>query len=309
MNTLREAVQSYLAMRRALGFKLLLAGNGLQDFVNFMEKRRAVHLTQRRALQWAQQPKPAQLATWAARLGYVRGFAQYYSSIDPRTEIPPCGLMPYRPRRAKPYLYSSAEVEALLQAALTLSGGRGLRPWTYYCFLGLLSVSGLRLGEALDLKREDVDLNEGILTVRGKFGKLRLVPLHASTREVLADYVARRQRFLAGRSALHLFVSNTDRSLHRADVYKTFHALSRQIGLRSPTATHGPRLHDFRHRYASETLLRWYRNGEDVERRLPLLSAYLGHVHPSDTYWYLSLCPELMGLAAKLLGHHWETRS
>jgi integrase/recombinase XerD len=108
MNTLREAVQSYLAMRRALGFKLLLAGNGLQDFVNFMEKRRAVHLTQRRALQWAQQPKPAQLATWAARLGYVRGFAQYYSSIDPRTEIPPCGLMPYHPRRAKPYLYSSA---------------------------------------------------------------------------------------------------------------------------------------------------------------------------------------------------------
>jgi integrase/recombinase XerD len=234
MNTLREAVQSYLAMRRALGFKLLLAGNALQDFVTFMEKRRAVHITQRRALQWAQQPKHAQLATWAARLGYVRGFAQYYSSIDSRTEIPPCGLMPYRPRRAKPYLYSSAEIEALLQAALTLSGGMGLRPWTYYCFLGLLSVSGLRLGEALDLKREDVDLNEGILTVRGKFGKIRMVPLHASTRQVLADYVARRQRFLAGRSAIHLFVSNTDRSLHRADVYKTFHALSRQIGCVPP---------------------------------------------------------------------------
>jgi integrase len=198
MNTLREAVQSYLALRRGLGFKLLLAGNALQDFVTFMEKRRAVHITLRRVLQWAQQPKYAQLATWAARVGYVRGFAQYYSAIDPHTEIPPCALMPYRPRRAKPYLYSSAEIEALLQAALTLSGGMGLRPWTYYCFLGLLSVSGLRLGEALDLRREDVDLNEGIVTVRGKFGKIRMVPLHASTRQVLADYVTRRERFLAG---------------------------------------------------------------------------------------------------------------
>ena len=247
MNTLREAVQNYLAMRRALGFKLLLAGNALPDFVTFMEKRRAAHITIRHALQWAQQPPNAQLSTWAERLSFVRGFAQYYRAIDPRTEIPPCDLMPYRPRRAKPYLYSSAEIEGLLQAARTLCGGRGLRPWTYYCFLGLLSVSGLRLGEALDLKREDVDLNEGILTVRGKFGKMRMVPLHVSTRQVLADYVKRRERFLAGRSALHLFVSSTLNPLHRSDVYRTFHALSRQIGLRSPTATHGPRLHDFRH--------------------------------------------------------------
>jgi integrase len=309
MNTLREAVQNYLAMRRALGFKLLLAGNALPDFVTFMQKRRAVHITLRHALQWAQQPPNAQLATWAARLGYVRGFAQYYSAIDPRTQIPPCDLIPYRPRRAQPYLYSRAEIEALLQAALTLSGGKGLRPWTYFCFLGLLSVSGLRLGEALDLKLEDVDLDEGVLTVRGKLDKMRLVPLHASTRKVLADYIARRERFLSGRPALHLFVSSTGRRLHRTDVYKTFHALSRQIGLRSPTARHGPRLHDFRHRYASETLLQWYRNGEDVERRLPLLSTFLGHVHPSDTYWYLSLCPELMGLAAKLLEHHWQNPS
>jgi integrase/recombinase XerD len=307
MNALREAVQDYLAMRRALGFRLLLAGNALQDFVTFMEKQRAVHVTQRRALQWAQQPKNAQMATWAARLGYVRGFAQYYKAMDPRTEIPPSGLMPYRPCRSKPYLYSSAEIEALLKAALTVSDGIGLSPWTYFCFFGLLSVSGLRLGEALDLKLEDVDLDEGVLTVHGKFGKVRLVPLHESTRKVLADYIARRKRFLAGRPALHLFVSNTDHPLHRSVVYKTFHALSRQIGIRSPTAIHGPRLHDFRHRYATETLLQWYRNGDEVERRLPLLSAYLGHVHPSDTYWYLSLCPELMGLAVKLLERRWES--
>jgi integrase len=309
VSALRQAVKNYLAMRRGLGFRLLLAGNALQNFVSFMEKRRAVHITVRRALQWAQQPKNAQLATWAAHLGYVRDFAKYYSTIDPRTEIPPHDLMPYRPRRATPYLYSGAEIKALLRAALTLSGGKGLRPRTYFCLFGLLSVSGLRLGEALDLKLDDVDLKEGMLTVRGKFGKLRLVPLHASTRMILADYIARRERFLDGRPALHLFVSNTDHPLHRAAVYHAFHALSRQIGLRSPTATHGPRLHDLRHRFATETLLNWYRSGEDVERRLPLLSTYLGHVHPSDTYWYLSLCPELMGLSAKLLERHWKMAS
>lgn len=309
MNTLREAVQHYLTMRRALGFKLLLAGNALSDFVTFMEKRRAVHITVRLALQWAQQPPNAQRATWAARVGYVRGFARYYSAIDPRTQIPPCELMPYRPRRAQPYLYSRTEISDLLRAALTLSDGSGLRPWTYYCFLGLLSVSGLRLGEALDLKLEDVDLDEGVLTVRGKLDKMRLVPLHGSTRKVLADYIARRERILAGRLAPCLFVSSTGCRLHRVDVYRTFHALSRQIGLRSPTDRRGPRLHDFRHRTASEILLSWYRNGEDVERRLPLLSTFLGHVHPSDTYWYLSLCPELMGVAAKLLEHHWQKPS
>jgi integrase/recombinase XerD len=138
---------------------------------------------------------------------------------------------------------------------------------------------------------------------------MRLVPLHASTRHVLAKYIARRDRCLAGCPALHLFVSSTGHRLHRTDVYKTFHALSRQIGLRGSTATHGPRLHDLRHRYACEILLQWYRKGEDVERRLPLLSTVLGHVHPSDTYWYLSLCPELMGLAAKLLEHHWQNPS
>jgi integrase len=172
--------------------------------------------------------------------------------------------------------------------------------------LGLLSVTGLRIGEALNLKVPEVDLNEGILTIIGtKFGKSRLVPIHETTRHVLADYLARREHFLAGRYAAHFFITSTGHRLDGGDVRRTFYVLSRQIGLRRPTASSGPRLHDFRHRFAVETLLQWYRRGEDVERRLPVLSTYLGHVHPSDTYWYLSLCPELMGLAVKLLEHHW----
>ena len=305
MNTLRKSVQDYLAMRHSLGFKLQDAGVGLLDFVAFMEQRHASHITTSRALKWAQKPT-LQPTEWARRLSFVRGFARYHSAIDPRTQVPPDGLLPYRPRRAQPYLYTSEEIRHLLHAALNLSSTAVLRPWTYHGLLGLLSVSGLRISEALNLEVADVDLNEGVLTIRGaKFGKSRLLPLHCSTRQVLANYLTRREHFLAGRSAAYLFITGRGNRLDGGNVRHTFYALSRQIGLRSPAASHGPRLHDFRHRFAVETLLKWYRSGEDVERRLPLLSTYLGHVHPSDTYWYLSLCPELMGLAVKLLEYHW----
>ncbi len=306
MNTLRESTLDYLAMRRSLGFNLHDAGVGLKNFVTFMEQQHASYITTSLALNWAQKPT-LQPTEWARRLSFVRGFARYRSAIDPRTQVPPDGLLPYRPRRAQPYLYSDEEIRQLLQAALKLSSAAVvLRPWTYHCLLGLLSVSGLRISEALNLRMEDIDHNEGVLTIRDtKFGKSRLVPLHKSTQQVLTDYLARRERFLNGRSASYVFISSRGNRLDGGTVHRTFYTLSRQIGLRGPTASHGPRLHDFRHRFAVEILLQWYRRGEDVERRLPLLSTYLGHVNPSDTYWYLSLCPELMGLTVKLLEHHW----
>jgi integrase/recombinase XerD len=138
--------------------------------------------------------------------------------------------------------------------------------------------SGLRVGEAQNLKLTDVDLRTSVLTIRGaKFGKSRLVPLHASTRRVLADYVARRERMWAGRPvSSYLFLSSWGNRLDGGDIRRTFYALSRQIGLRGPSDSHGPRLHDMRHGFASKTLLRWYRAGENAERRLPILSAYSG---------------------------------
>ena len=225
------------------------------------------------------------------------------------TDIPPSGLLPYRPGRARPYLYSNNEVRQLLQAARRLPSIHGLRGPTYYCLLGLLAVSGLRISEARNLQTEDVDLKEGILTIRGaKFGKSRLVPIHPSTRKALADYAARRDRFLARRPAT-FFVSGRGTRLDGAEVRRTFYFLSRQIGLRGPTDSHGPRLHDFRHRFAVEALIQWYRSGQDVERRLPILTTFLGHVHVADTYWYLSACPELMGLAVKRFEDYWEKQS
>jgi len=310
MTTLRVAVQQYLALRRGLGFKLSKAARILPNFVSFLKQHHASVITSRLALEWAQQPSTVQPGTKAQRLSIVRVFARYRSATDPRTEIPPESLLPYHPKRATPYLYSEQEIRSLLRAALKLPANGGLRPWTYYCLFGLLSVTGLRLGEARNLELQDVDLQAGILTIRGaKFGKSRLVPLHGSTCRVVADYLARREQHWAGRVvSSYLFVSNWGNRLDVGEIHRTFYAISRQIGLRGPTDSHGPRLHDMRHRFAALTLLRWYRAGEDAERRLPTLSAYLGHVHVSDTFWYLSAWPELMQEAMTRLERCWEDR-
>jgi integrase/recombinase XerD len=313
MNTLREAVREYLELRRGLGFKLREAGNGLLDFVTFLEQHKASYITQALVLEWAQQPLNTRPAYRAARLSFVRGFARYRSATDPRTQIPPTGLLPFKPKRARPYLYSDEEIRSLLRAALRMPYRyeRGkLRPWVYYCLFGLLSVSGLRLGEARNLELQDVDLKAAVLTIRGtKFGKTRLVPLHATTCKVLANYLARRQRHWAGRAvSSYLFVSSQGTRLDGGDIHRAFYTVSRKIGLRGVSDSRGPRLHDMRHRFATNTLVQWYRSGQDPERRLPVLSAYLGHVHVADTQWYLEGCPELMCEAMKRLQQRWEDR-
>jgi integrase/recombinase XerD len=316
MNTLRQAVHEYLAMRRSLGFKLSAAGRGLLDFADFMHRHRAPYITQALALAWAQQPLNVQPAHWAQRLSFVRGFARYRSATDPRTQIPPAGLLPFRPRRARPYLYSDSEIKHLLRATLSMPLSPrhykrcALLPWVYYCLFGLLSISGLRLGEARNLELRDVDLKTRLLTVRGaKFGKDRLVPLHTSTCKVLAEYIARRHRHWSGRSvSQYLFVSSWGNRLDVGGIHRAFYAVSRRIGLRGPSDSRGPRLHDLRHRFATTTLERWYRSHQDPERRLPLLSAYLGHVHVTDTQWYLSGSPKLMHEALSRLEQRWEPR-
>jgi integrase/recombinase XerD len=313
MNTLRQAVQDYLDLRRSLGFKLKEAGNALPDFVAFMEQHRAPYVTQALALAWAQQPSDVQPAQWAQRLSYVRQFARHRSATDLRTQIPAPALLPFQPKRARPYLYSTREIRALLRAALEMpyrNEREELLPSTYYCLFGLLSVSGMRLGEARNLELQDVDLTAGILTVRGaKLGKTRLVPLHASTCEVLANYIAQRERHWAGRPvSSYLFVSSWGNRLDSGQIHRAFYALSRKIGLRGESDSHGPRLHDMRHVFATNTLVRWYQSDQDPERRLPILSAYLGHVHVEDTQWYLNGSPELMREAMRRLEQRWGGR-
>lgn len=313
MNTLHQAVQEYLRMRRDLGFKLTDAGKALPKFVAFMRQHHAAYITSELALAWAQQPRNVQPAHWAQRLSYVRGFARHRSATDPRTQVPPAGLLPFSPRRAQPYLYSEGEIADLLRAAQRVQchfAQDALRPFLFHCLFGLLSVSGLRVSEALNLQLPDVDLDAAVLTIRGtKFGKDRLLPLHASTRNVLQRYLAERSRHWAGRNvSAYVFVSNRGHRLDGAEVRRTFYALSRQIGLRGATDSHGPRLHDMRHRFATNTLVRWYQRGQDPERLLPVLSAYLGHVHVADTQWYLNSSPQLMRQAMRRLERCWEDR-
>lgn len=310
MKTLRQAINDYLMMRRGLGFKLYHVERDLRCFVSFLKREKVPRITIDLALKWATQPKNVHPAYWAQRLSAVRGFARYWSATDPRTEVPAGRLLPFANRRARPYLYTKKEIQRLMTAAKALPPAKGLRRWTYYYLFGLLAVTGLRISELIALENRDVDLQEGILTIRGaKFGKSRLVPLHASTRDALRKYVQRRDAYLDRKSTVQFLVSGRGRPLEASNVRRTFYRLSQQTGLRRSGDRHGPRLHDFRHRIAVESLLRWYRTGQDVERLLPVLATYLGHSNVRDTYWYLSACPELMGYAVRHLERRWEVRS
>jgi integrase/recombinase XerD len=307
MKSLAQAVADYLALRRSLGFKLREYGDCLHEFVSFLEKNGSSHMTNKLAVEYATQRQDEKPVSWSRRLGIIRGFARYRFGADPKTEIPPIGLLRFRSRRARPYVYSQAEIRSLLQAALKIESPHKLQPHTYYCLFGLLAVSGLRLGEAINLQPQDVDWSEGVLTIRGaKFGKTRLVPLHRSTLSVLRDYAGLRDKIFARRVLPTFLVTSHGTKLEKTNLSRIFRELSRQIGIRKPGARNGPRLHDFRHRFAIETLLHWYRSGEDVNRRMPVLSTYLGHANVSGTYWYLGSTPELITAASKLIETRWK---
>ena len=302
MSPLQQTLDDYLAARRTLGAELRLAGGLLQRFVEFVSGEGATFITTELAVRWATEPQAAQPAQWANRLGMVRRFAHYAHAVDPRNDVPPPGLLPYHYRRRPPYLYSNEEISRLIEAAEQLPGTTGLRAHTYATLLGLMVVTGMRTNEPLRLECQDVDLVQGVLTVRGtKFGKSRYVPIHESTNRVLQDYALRRDRLCPNPLSRCFFLSERGTPISESALRWTFIKLSCQIGLRADSDSRGPRLHDLRHRFAVNTLVQWYQRGVDVERHLPRLSTYLGHAHVSDTYWYLTAVPELMQLAARRL--------
>lgn len=302
MSTLRQAVAEYLTLRRGLGFKLQLPGVWLEQFVSFLEQRGASYITTQLALDWAKQSINAQPVHMTRRLSAVCDFARYRAASDPRTEVPPLGLLPHRFHRKPPYIYSDDEIDRLIKAAGLLPSTTGLRSRTYATLLGLLVVTGMRIGEVVALDRDDVDLSGALLTIRGtKFNKSRLVPVHATTRRALQRYADQRDRLHPRPKTTSFFVGEHGGRMVRNTVQQTFVQLSREVGLRGPSDSCGPRVHDLRHRFAVTTMLRWYREGIDVEHHLPELSTYLGHGHPTATYWYLSAVPELMRLVVARL--------
>ncbi len=304
MTALSRSLQDYLALRRALGAQLRSAEVHLRRFVEFADRAGSEVITTDLALRWATAPGRASAAIRAIRLGNVRRFAAWLSAIDPRTEIPLKDLMPIRYRRKPPYIYSDKEIACILGEAARLPSPSGLRALTYTTLFGLLAVTGLRVSEALGLDRDDVDLEGGMLAVRhAKFGKSRFVPLHDSTCVALRRYTKRRNRLLPRPTTSAFFVGERGTRVTLSSVEHTFADVSKAVGLRPPTEAYRcgrrPHLHDMRHRLAVRTLVRWYREGKDVDRELPKLTTFLGHTHVADTYWYFEAVPELLQLASE----------
>jgi integrase len=259
-------------------------------------------VTTAHALDWACLPANGHSNWWAHRLSVVRGFAAYLRTVDPAAEVPSSDLLPWRPRRASPYLYSDEEVAALIDAASELR--TPLRVATIKTLIGLLAVTGMRVGEAIRLDCDDVDLDAGVIVVRHtKYDKTRELPLHPTTVAALGDYLRQRAQLGPLPRTPAVFISTAGTRLRYCNVQWTFQRLVGQAGLTPRSATCRPRVHDLRHSFAVATLLDAYRAGEDVEHRLTQLSTYLGHVDPGATYWYLSSAPELLSLAAERLGH------
>jgi integrase/recombinase XerD len=301
MTGLPEALGDYLALRRSLGFKLERPGQLLADFVSFAERAGAPAITTELALAWATAPAGADPSWWRLRLAAIRPFARYLAAFIPGTEVPPAGLLPGPvSRRAVPYLYSPAEITALMTAATVIRSP--LRAATCQALIGLLAVTGMRAGEAIRLDRPHADLQAGLLTIRqSKFGKSRQLPLHTTTTAALTRYAALRDRHCPRPATPAFFVSLTGTRLIYNNVHRTYHRLAAAAGLAPRSPQCRPRIHDLRHSFAVTTLLGWYQDGGDVAARLPLLSAWLGHTDPASTYWYLTGTPELLALAAARL--------
>lgn len=307
MSALEQQLADYLAVRRALGYKLERTGKLLAQFVSYLDATDADTITTQRALAWATLP-PGSQSNWPAqRLSAIRGFAAHVHSIDPACEVPPADLLARRPRRTTPYLYSDEQIAALIAAAATLATAH--RTATLRTLIGLLSVTGMRVGEAIGLDRGDVHFEYGALVVRNsKFGKSRELPLHPSTVDALRRYLRRRDRPRPAQPTPALLVSAAGTRLVYCNVHYAFGLIVARAGLQPRSASCRPRLHDLRHSFAVRTVLDAYGAGADVQARLPLLSTYLGHINPSATYWYLQAAPELLALAGERLEHHLDSR-
>jgi integrase/recombinase XerD len=298
MSELSAHVEDYLRLRRALGFKLERAGHLLPQLVAYLEAAGVATVTSELAIAWARLPGHTQPNHWAQRLAIARGFARYLRALDPATEVPPAGVFPTRRHRPTPFLWSQRDICRLLESTRALRPA--LRAATYQALFGLLATCGMRVGEAVGLDRDDVDLRAGVITIRhAKFDRTRLVPLHPTVTEALSRYATERDRLCPRPRARAFFVSSAGTRLDRSGVGKTLRKITTALGMRTESVH--PRAHDLRHSFAVDTLIRWQRSGLSVDEHIATLSTYLGHVSPADTYWYLSASPELMGLAAQRL--------
>jgi len=317
MRPVRAATNRYLEFRRNLGYDFSTQGRLLRRFAEFAERNRANYVTTDLVLRWAETFHDALPSTVANAVSVVRRFAVWLASFEPRTQPPPVGLIPGRYQRRRPFIHSEEQVVALVSTAARISSTKGLRGPTYSTFFGLLTATGLRMSEAVNLDRGDVNLADGILVIRrAKFGKTRLIPLHPTTTRALEQYAKQRDKVLGQRGTPAFFVSEAGRRITVWSARYQFAHLSKRLGHRASTRDlarpyryrhgRGPRLHDLRHRFAALTLLEWYRAGVEVDREIPKLVTYLGHARIECTYWYIEALPELLRLATERAATSWK---
>lgn len=297
MTTMRQSAGEYLEMRRSLGYKLITQGRYVMSFAAAMDATGQVTVTTAAAVDWATHPPHGTRPEyWGRRLEAVRLFARHLHALDPAHEVPPQDILPPRGyRRMGGHRYTAEETAALIAAAGRMRPR--LRALTWQTFLALLSVTGLRPREAYRLDDEDIDLEGSQLRIReSKYNLTRALPLDATAATALDAYMRERDTLIT-RSCPALFVTRTGRRMDH-HVSDTFEILRHRAGLQAPAGERPARLMDFRHAFAVTTLIGCIRDGGDVARCLPLLSAWLGHGDPASSYWYIEADPELLGLAA-----------
>lgn len=300
MTALDQALSDYLALRRQLGYFLERDQPQLEQFVCFLEQAGVERITTELALRWARIPANQHPIVWRRRLAMVRQFACYLATVDPASEIPSKDLLPAHQPRVAPYIYSPQEITQLMAAARALR--RPLRAAMFETVIGLMASTGLRLREALALDRTDVDLEDDALDIRAvKNHRQREVVLHPSTTAALEHYCHVRDERCPRPATPAFFVIDQGRRPVKTVFWHTFRVLIKQAGLEGRGERARPRPHDLRHTFAVTTLIGWYRSGEQIDRKMPALSTYLGHVSPESTYWYLQSVPELLELVSERL--------
>lgn len=310
MTTIRTAAEDYLAIRRSLGFKLGTQGRVLMDLVAYLERKGIETVTTEVAVEWATTPSGSSPLWHAIRLGVARRFAAHLQLLDPSCEVPPPDLLPERHRRLPPHLFTAEDIAALMAEARRLRPG--FRAATAETVIGLLTVTGIRAGELVRLDRDDVDFTAGALAIRAtKFNKSRVLALHDTTVQALRAYAIVRDQRWPGTCSPAFFMSIRGNRLSQSALNATFTALARAAGLEPGPASRErrPTPHGLRHHFAVTTLIDWYHADDDVQARLPALSAFMGHAQPKDTYWYMSAVPELLALASDRARRHSEARS
>jgi integrase/recombinase XerD len=299
MNKLKKILADYIALRRSLGFEMTKHDIALREFLKFFMAQKAQYLTIKLALQWARKPQDTNPAWWTDRLSMLRGFAGYWKTIDPRTEVPPVHLLLPWYKRPMPHIYTEEQIDQILKATQRLSPPHNFIYWTLF---GLLTATGIRIGEALALNNEDVDLKQGLITIReAKCHKSRILPVDCTTKHVLQRYTQQRNRWFQAPKASSFFVAMDGRRPSHYCAWRRFGRIIAQLRIESPSTKCAPRLHDLRHTFAVRSLISFYQSGQNIDRKIHALSIYLGHKGIACTYWYLTAVPELMSMAlAKL---------